>query len=143
MKSFFNNRLENSKSESESSLPERMKERQSYKSKSIVDDQKYKEFVHSNNAKNNTPEVSLMKRSEKSNGRSTSSFNISNVNTNYNNFNINLNNNFNPSFHFFSFFFFIFFIFFSFFSFFFHFFSFFSFFFHFFSIFFHFLSFFL
>ena len=104
MKTFFNNKLENSKTESESSMTERMKERQSYKSKSIIDDPKYKEIINSNNGKSNTPDVSSLKQNVKSNGRSTSSFNISNVNTNYNNYSINLNHNFNPSFHFFSFF---------------------------------------
>ena len=102
MKTFFTNKYEASKSESETSMTERIKERQNYKSKSIMDDPKYKDIINTNNnaipnQKMNTPDNSLYNKYAKTNGRSTSSFNISNSNTNYNSYSINLNHNYNTS----------------------------------------------
>lgn len=97
-KAFLTTKIESYKQESENSLTERIKDRQSHKSKSIMDDTNYKNIMNSNNvSKTYTPEGLAFKQIVKNNGRSTSSYNISNVNTNYNSYNINLNQNYNPS----------------------------------------------
>jgi len=93
MRTFFTAKADSLKSE-EMSMTERIKERQNHKSKSIMDDPKYKDIISNNSFKINSPSESST--AKKINGRSTSSFNGPNVNTSYNNFSINLNNNFGP-----------------------------------------------
>lgn len=111
IRTFFTSKAENLKAE-EFSLTERMKDRQSQKSKSIIEDPKYKDLLNCNNPTyrvNSPSEHSASKpnnnnnnnyNSGRSNARSTSSYN--GQNTNYNSFSINLNNNFGTSFWLFS-----------------------------------------
>lgn len=106
IRTFFTAKAENLKAE-EASLTERIKDRQSQKSKSIIEDPKYKDLMNSNYTTyrvNSPSEHSASKpknnngnyNSGRNNGRSTSSYN--GQNTNYNSFSINLNNNFGTSF---------------------------------------------
>ena len=109
IRTFFTSKAENLNKAEESSLTERMKERQSQKSKSIIEDSKYKDLLNCNNSTyrvNSPSEHSASKpnnnnnnnnyNSGRSNARSTSSYHGQNMN--YNSFSINLNNNFGTSF---------------------------------------------